>query len=554
MVDGNTLLAVLCVTMVMSLADRDVCHDVTVVGGGIGGTYAAWKLRHHELNIGLYEFSDRLGGRFYTYRFPEAPDIPIELGAMRFNNELHPILSRTIQELGLKTGIFRNQDYFSDETMLFLRGVHFRNKDFSKNHVPYNLRQNERKGIQEIYRYLTQKTNFSGDLSSLQKELPFIVSDDNASLSDQTISEFFSKYLSDEAIEMVTNILKFNSHNPTAAHVLHFMPENFNVDVYMTISEGIQQLPEHLVKQFIGASRNHSVHTNHQLISITRNSVDGYTLGFMQTVTSDGKTSPTSQFISVCSQRVILTVPPPALLQINLETLQQRHILSTLKTLNYHVGVKVFLLYDYPWWRDHLIKSDIDSLNSYDSLHKCPKLKNQYSNYYDILHSGYTDNRYDEHIRPTLISDLPIDMTLDFGISNRTGRAVLLAAYSVHDLWSELQKNGEKLNLGHHSVSTEVVRHAHMYLAKLYNINMTVIPTPTAGVISHWDQYPYKEAFSTSKTGVDKETVWRTIHKPSAVDNIFIASGSYSKRTSDAWSEYCLEAVEGIISTYFGKN
>src|SRR5262245_10584564 len=79
--------------------------DVAVVGGGIAGVYTAWRLRQAEpgqlgedlrdladkrpddrLRIGLFEHGTRLGGRLLSLTLPGVPDVPVELGGMRFLN------------------------------------------------------------------------------------------------------------------------------------------------------------------------------------------------------------------------------------------------------------------------------------------------------------------------------------------------------------------------------------------------------------------------------------------------------------------------------------
>ena len=64
--------------------DLSTCDDVVIVGAGIAGSYAAWHLRDRGQNITVFEYSDRIGGRCHTIKFPGIPDVNIELGAMRF--------------------------------------------------------------------------------------------------------------------------------------------------------------------------------------------------------------------------------------------------------------------------------------------------------------------------------------------------------------------------------------------------------------------------------------------------------------------------------------
>ena len=63
------------------------CDDIAIIGAGIAGTYAAWRLRHQNKRISVYEYSNRVGGRLFTVRFPDITDINVELGGMRYYPE-----------------------------------------------------------------------------------------------------------------------------------------------------------------------------------------------------------------------------------------------------------------------------------------------------------------------------------------------------------------------------------------------------------------------------------------------------------------------------------
>ena len=73
--------------------------DVAVVGGGIGGIYAGWRLMtsprgaglatnwakaRGNLKVALFEGSDRIGGRLLSARSPLMPDTTAEMGGMRY--------------------------------------------------------------------------------------------------------------------------------------------------------------------------------------------------------------------------------------------------------------------------------------------------------------------------------------------------------------------------------------------------------------------------------------------------------------------------------------
>src|SRR5690348_1069639 len=60
--------------------------DVAIVGGGVAGAYAAWRLRSDrpDQSVALFEMSNRIGGRLRSVAFPQAPHLFGDVGGMRF--------------------------------------------------------------------------------------------------------------------------------------------------------------------------------------------------------------------------------------------------------------------------------------------------------------------------------------------------------------------------------------------------------------------------------------------------------------------------------------
>ena len=50
----------------MAAETEDVVKDVVIVGGGVAGLAAAWKLRHHDIKV--LEADERIGGRIRSER------------------------------------------------------------------------------------------------------------------------------------------------------------------------------------------------------------------------------------------------------------------------------------------------------------------------------------------------------------------------------------------------------------------------------------------------------------------------------------------------------
>jgi hypothetical protein len=120
-------------------------YDIMIVGGGVSGTYCAWRLSEKNSedslkNIGLMELSDRIGGRLYSVTLPELPDVFAEFGGMRFSDQ-HQNLIGLVNQLKLKIEPF---EMGTDKNILFLRGVRYRRGEFAKKQLSYKLRENER--------------------------------------------------------------------------------------------------------------------------------------------------------------------------------------------------------------------------------------------------------------------------------------------------------------------------------------------------------------------------------------------------------------------------
>ena len=129
-------------------------EDVTIIGAGIGGTYTGWRLRNAGLRIGIYEFSDRVGGRMYSRIFPDAPDIQVELGAMRIDTANNPRMVKAGFELGLKFAIFpEGLGKIPEHTLLYYRNTHLRTYELGGPRTPYNLRPEERLDPQLLAQY-----------------------------------------------------------------------------------------------------------------------------------------------------------------------------------------------------------------------------------------------------------------------------------------------------------------------------------------------------------------------------------------------------------------
>lgn len=234
-------------------------------------------------------------------------------------------------------------------------------------------------------------------------------------------------------------------------------------------------------------------------------------LTFRKTVSKNGVTTDTRSTKTIISKRVILCLPREPLMQIRWNVLQnailKRDVLDASKPV---LASKIFLGYSNAWW--------------------------------NVFGANFSHS----------ITDLPIRQTYDWKISKRTGRAVLLASYTDQSgttFWDRVKGQGKAVGGRRYvtDVTDEVIKHVHLNLAEIYQVDVGKIPYPIDGAMFVFNSYPFNGAWHSLTPGYKMEEVRLSLIKPSCRDNIFIASGSFASQRFFGWSEGSLEAVEEVL-------
>ncbi len=160
--------------------DTSSHNTIAIIGGGVSGLYCAWRLLQEERYAGkeihVYEASPNCSGRIYTAL--QYQGFPIELGAARFNKQIHPMLWDLVQSFGLKT-----IPYGYNNRFWFLRKKKLSVTDVISGNIPYTMGDTE-KGIQPDDFYRHTRINHP----STPEELNTI-----------TFKQYLNRYMSDEA-------------------------------------------------------------------------------------------------------------------------------------------------------------------------------------------------------------------------------------------------------------------------------------------------------------------------------------------------------------------
>ncbi|WP_207538720.1 flavin monoamine oxidase family protein [Sabulicella rubraurantiaca] len=119
--------------------------DVAIIGGGISGIYAGWRLlasplgssqpaewaqkRDGPIKVALFEGSDRIGGRLLSGRSPHMADTTAELGGMRYVAPAQKLVTALVERV-LRLP-FHEQVVAVDANIAFLRGRLLRSRDLA---------------------------------------------------------------------------------------------------------------------------------------------------------------------------------------------------------------------------------------------------------------------------------------------------------------------------------------------------------------------------------------------------------------------------------------
>ncbi|XP_045199216.2 L-amino-acid oxidase-like [Mercenaria mercenaria] len=491
------------------------CDDIAIIGAGISGSYAAWRLRDKNLKIALYEYSDRIGGRCFTVQLPGIPDVNVEMGAMRFRPADHDLVNSTVHDLGLDVVDFELGYGSSGGTLYYLRGKHM-TLDELATQAPYNLPAENRVDLDtlhwNVFKNFTIRSQDDDEIKSL----------DGVDLYKQSRDLYNNKYLDIETVQYLMESANFISEYGTDISAIGYIPvddpslSSPAPKAVKTVTRGFQAIPERLVEQFLQASDKHKFFRNHHLKAINKQSDGNYVLTFQVTETKAGITTEIKNRSpsKMCAKKVLLGIPRLALEHLDWEGLRQETVQDYIKNAvtEVHAG-KMYFGYDNAWWRN------LDKAASY------------------------------------AISMTPLRQTYDFAVSKTTSKGVLNPSYNDGDarIWREAVGSGELVpGIGDNSIAmTNVsVYLARKYYAELFNITLDNVPEPNSAVMAIWDQYPTGASWYEWAPGYKWDEVESRMIKPSASDDVYITSNIFSSNGRSGWIQGGMEIVEKVLKHF----
>ncbi len=492
--------------------------DLAVVGGGVAGCYVAYRINRARPGwaVGLFEGSERIGGRLFSLRPSGTPDVRAELGGMRFRTS-QPLICGIVDELALDTRPFR---IAHEDNRYFLRGVHLRAPDFADpSHVPYRLdvrhqgRSPEGLLLDAFETIVPRASTLTAEeWSVVQRTHRF----EGEYLYEWGLRDLLLTVLGAEAYEFVVDGFGYYSDfgDRNAADALPWFlvdarPESEN----RTLVDGMDRLPRELISRFEQTGGRTAL--RHRLLAFERES-DGVGATVYRLEFEGGA--------SVSTRRLVLAMPVRSIEALAMRTpfLQRPDVETLTSSVTPHGAVKLYLGYERAWWRDRGILglrsvSDLQLRKTYFLDRQDLGAPSEPS----LLLASFSDGPSGEFWRST--TDRVT--TLDDERGSDPGRR-----------WDPSQFGS-------------LVDAAQRQLMALHDLQH--IPDPIAAAFMDWGRAPFGGAWHWWNAGAKTWEVIPRIVQPVSGWDVYFCGEAYS--ASQGWVEGALETADMVVGRIVGR-
>lgn len=542
-------------------------ETVAIIGGGIAGLYAAWRIvsdGKNDYEVCLYESSERVGGRIHSQEISGIP-FKAELGAMRFRPN-HHLLNALLAQLRIPVRGFDVEDpvYYVRGRRLTLRELESGKCKSCGAGMPFYLKADEqgrspgdlvKQAVDEAIGKLTFVGLKQRDAQRLMDKLANgIVTPEtwrtvkecgrfgDVPLYNIGFWNLLHHFLSNEAFVMLHDLLSLDSilGNWNAAEAIPWFLSDFANNDFLMIPGGTDTVVDELEKSL--KSHNVPLHTETEVRSIV------YEEGKKRWEVNT-KTQPPRSF-----DKVILALPKRALEIVKVENGESSWPPPWIHSVRFHRMFKLFLLYDIPWWiGDKLpgcdtgrVYTDLPLRQVYyfspSWMVKCRqvakpervghKVRPDFPEAKDwaLVMASYSDEHYVSFWNPVLA-----DPSLH-PIVGTEKKHYHLPANLPKALKDELDEIPQNL-----LASERMVEKVQRQLQEIHHgIN---VPTPILGVFKDWGADPFAGGWHTWEVGTKPWTAIDTFLE--AYPNLFLCGEAYAN--VQGWMESALKSAEVVL-------
>jgi monoamine oxidase len=480
--------------------------DVAIVGGGVAGTYAAWRLAQGQRRVQLFEASNRVGGRLHSVAFPQAPHLVAEAGGMRFL-DAHLRVSGLVRHLGLPV---REYPIDRDPNRMMLRGRNFSQKDVAAGKARFPYRIPDADQTPDAKFFDRALANVVPDVAKMKPsdwdKVRSSYRYKGRLLRDWTNRDLLLQGMSAEELALAEDASGYDDwiEGETGLDEMDYaFVHDDESKPFRTIIGGYQRLPLVLAEQ--ARKRGAAIATNARVVSVVARQ-SSYVLTLRDA---------NNRQTTLTAARVILALPRRGLECIEdfPDAKSDRKFARLIASVRPIPACKSLLLYRRPWWRDHGI---IEGRNVTDMP----------ARQFYCLGSETVRQRGEE----------------------TNGYGVLMAYCDMKSVatWKRLSGTpgafGYSLLAGNSALASEVHREAQLVLGRADS-------PPLAARFQDWSSDPYGGGWHYYALGHDGVADSEAMLKPMANRELFVCGEAYSR--AQGWVEGALERAEALLERHF---
>jgi hypothetical protein len=567
--------------------------ETAVIGGGIAGLYAAWRLTESGAKVRLFEGLERLGGRLLTVPIP-GTRIRAELGAMRFTS--HHRLLDGLAKVFKSEGVLTTEFGVSDTWFYHLRGRRLLGEDLEDGYcnrcngpIPYQFHgwpqpESLRKTPGELVNYAMinalKHMSFGegirpADRESLQIRLKKLSRDglnpdwgampkkdwtlikeygrvEGIPLRDTGFWNVLQHYLGNEGFQLVHDALGYESivGNWNASEALPWFAADFAGDQkHLMIVGGFGLLVDKLEQRI--QKRESKIDLNMSLLDIDRKQEGEYP--WLLTFRSEDPAENVEN-VPIQAKRVILAIPRMPLEALVIRQGGKEHKDwgkikdEKLPAVLPHRLFKVMLIFDSAWWEglppawqgSATARRVITDLPIRQVYYFSPKWIEEHTppvtnapNWAMVM-ASYSDEHYVSFWRP-------------FAPKGRENHHGVCQLPDRHSLTSEQVKALEALAKDR-GVPHRMVEKLRRQLADLHGVDIGQIPEPIIGIYIDWGREPNEQGgWHTWEVNEECHTVAESLVQPlGEKEQLYICGEAYSSQ--QGWIEGALQSTERVLT------
>jgi monoamine oxidase len=524
--------------LVVSKAQDDVL-DVAIVGGGVAGTYTAWRLLCDRGDaagappkLAIFEGSDRIGGRLLSLRPPGMRHLVCELGGMYFTS-VHPMVCAIAAKLGLAV---QEMPHTKLDT-LYVRRKRFR-ADLSR--VPYDFAPEESAVSPDALLPWAMDKVIPGITKLTGKALDDALRDarvEGLPVADWGFWNLLTLALSSEGFSFVRDSAPndYMLINANAVDAIRGMQIFASPDVKVFhVTDGYDQIPQTLCRKFEEAGG--TAHRRHRLQRFERDDEGLLRLHFSRDGEGWGPGA-SGEPVTVQARSLVLAMPKRSLelLQQSGPVFETRDAQRMFASVTSIPMFKMFSCYSSPWWK---------GLGFGPSGMGVTDMPLKACMYWGT--EGEQAGADDQNTNSLLLTSLEDMMSASYwaGLSqSRDGTSFASkTSSSLHGLagddeWARYADD----------TTERLVREAQLQLSELHGIT---VPEPYAAASRNWTADPFGGALCMWNAGTRSELLVEKILQPVEGIPVYVCGESFSR--SQGWVEGALETSELLLQRHLG--